>query len=461
MYLTAPLRWLFRSRRRLLTAAAILLAMIEASVVWWTIQLMGLPDIGEPFDVETFRSLSIPDDRNAFVLYRRAMDRFVSMKLSPDWSDEGALFALPLSSGTLVSLPSGGSPEVKIDLLAPWSKSDARVRRWAEQNREALALYRRGTERPDALEPVPLFGPEYNKVMQALRGFHLLALLEVSRLEEQGEMAGAWAWYRSALRATHHMSLRSLEFRRFIADRWRGELNGRLTSWSANPRTTAAMVRQALDDAIACGALVPSDSYTLMAEYPYVERTLDSPWNPGRQVPGNGSYALFGSPEYQLTPEQLQAVYDLWRSWRREPERSRRVIRLAVANWLAYYDLAPDRRPPADPKVTGSVDFYSFGPEAPAKARALSPESLDRWLESSVDARESLKQCDLRGIRTKERASHRALIVLLASQLYRRDHGSDPPSDEALVGPYLKELPDDGLGEAPPVRGPTGQESSR
>jgi hypothetical protein len=37
------------------------------------------------------------------------------------------------------------------------------------------------------------------------------------------------------------------------------------------------------------------------------------------------------------------------------------------------------------------------------------------------------------------------LVILLAGQLYRRDHGTDPPSDEALVGQYLKELPDDGL----------------
>jgi len=49
---------------------------------------------------------------------------------------------------------------------------------------------------------------------------------------------------------------------------------------------------------------------------------------------------------------------------------------------------------------------------------------------------------------TNERAGHRALVILLARQLYRRDHGADPPSDEALVGPYLKELPDDGSGDA-------------
>ena len=36
---------------------------------------VGLPDIGDPFDVEAFRSITIPDDRNAFVLYRQAADR--------------------------------------------------------------------------------------------------------------------------------------------------------------------------------------------------------------------------------------------------------------------------------------------------------------------------------------------------------------------------------------------------
>src|SRR6185312_8835556 len=67
MFLTAPLRWLFRSRRRVLTASGVLLAMIAAPPVWWFVQLTGLPDIGTPFDVEAFRSLSIPEDRNAFV----------------------------------------------------------------------------------------------------------------------------------------------------------------------------------------------------------------------------------------------------------------------------------------------------------------------------------------------------------------------------------------------------------
>ncbi len=50
-YLAAPFRWFFRSRRRVLTVAVVLLAMIAVPPLWWSLQLVGLPDIGEPFDV--------------------------------------------------------------------------------------------------------------------------------------------------------------------------------------------------------------------------------------------------------------------------------------------------------------------------------------------------------------------------------------------------------------------------
>jgi hypothetical protein len=45
---------------------------------------------------------------------------------------------------------------------------------------------------------------------------------------------------------------------------------------------------------------------------------------------------------------------------------------------------------------------------------------------------------------------------MLAEEIYRRERGSLPPSDDALVGTYLKSLPDDGSadlndGDAPIV----------
>ena len=57
----------------------------------------------------------------------------------------------------------------------------------------------------------------------------------------------------------------------------------------------------------------------------------------------------------------------------------------------------------------------------------------------------------------QERSNHRALLILLGQQLYHRDFGTDPPTPEVLVGPYLKSLPaellEDGRDETIPLSG--------
>jgi hypothetical protein len=46
------------------------------------------------------------------------------------------------------------------------------------------------------------------------------------------------------------------------------------------------------------------------------------------------------------------------------------------------------------------------------------------------------------GVQALEWANHGELLMLLATELYRRDHGTGPPAPEALVGPYLARLPE-------------------
>ncbi len=119
------------------------------------------------------------------------------------------------------------------------------------------------------------------------------------------------------------------------------------------------------------------------------------------------------------------------------------MIRLLTANWLAYLDLPPGNRPMRDPKVV-EFDVYLLGPQSPAKARALSLESLDRWYDSAHDAQQVLGDLDSTSVQTLERANHAAILLLLATELYRRDHhGANPPAPEALVGSYLERLPDE------------------
>ena len=348
-YAVMPFRWVFRSRRLRAIAAAVLAAMVIAPPLWWSIQLLGLPDIGDPFDVAEFRSFRVPDDRNAFVLYREAADWFRGWDKSPDSEEERA------------------DPRVR------WSKAAPIIRRWLGDNQKAMDLYRRGAERPDAMPPADLPDVTHNQMRFQLAWFQALALLEASRLEdEQGDLAAAWIWYRTALRASYHVGRYGTTDSRRAASHWRAQLGQRLKSWAADRRTTPELLRRALDDVLACEVLAPSESYTLKALYLELLEVLEGPHSPGRGgVLSRLKGSNIGWVRYLVDEDWLPTIADAWLSWRREPERSRRVLRLVIANWLAYEELPPDRRPQPALDVTGPLDLYALSPEAPPGARPV------------------------------------------------------------------------------------------
>jgi len=59
-------------RRPLASAAGAGVLVVAGVWAWWSTQLWGLPDIGDPFDVAAFESVRVPEDRNAFVEYSEA-----------------------------------------------------------------------------------------------------------------------------------------------------------------------------------------------------------------------------------------------------------------------------------------------------------------------------------------------------------------------------------------------------
>ncbi len=189
-----------------------------------------------------------------------------------------------------------------------------------------------------------------------------------------------------------------------------------------------------------------------------MRRAIEGSDSPGRQLLIARLTAALSTQSFQPDTDHVRALADAWRFWRREPERSRRVMRLAIANRLAYLDLPPDRRPDPDPGVSGLVRAVSRRARVAARRTRPLARGAGPMAEHGADAREmvSIWDTSFRTLRLRERANHRALVVFLASELYRRDHKTDPPSDEALVGPYLKELPDDGLGDAGPRHSRTG-----
>src|SRR5262249_480385 len=169
---------------------------------------------------------------------------------------------------------------------------------------------------------------------------------------------------------------------------------------------------------------------------------------PPEQIEEEWTYRL---GEMQLPIDLSRDLYQVKRGLAREPERSRRVIRLLFANWLAHVGRPGQRKPPARarfplPNRTGDVLLDRVSRDAPAGARALSPQEVASWLVTTNDAKLAFRYGFMAwpNVRRREQRSHRELLVLLAGEIYRRERGARPPSDEALVGTYLKSLPDDG-----------------
>ena len=158
-----------------------------------------------------------------------------------------------------------------------------------------------------------------------------------------------------------------------------------------------------------------------------------------------------------LSPEMVGQLEAARRFLLREPERSRRVLRLLCANYLAQVEtVGRQPRKQAVLTVLTCVPLYPVGPEAPAGARALLPQDLAGWLVAAVDARRRLlwgyeewmppvRPRDGRTV--ADRKAYRDLVIMLATEIYRRERGAPPPTEDALVGTYLQSLPDDGSAE--------------
>jgi hypothetical protein len=438
---------LLRNRlRQLLRVVVVLAACVAvaatALAIWWFNSLNGLPDIGDPFDVAAFRAFGLPDEQNAFTYLRRA-----SEKLTP-----------------IVGMVGGNGADPG-DLKFSWSIANPTLREWADENREAFGLFQQGAEQADAAN---LAGdPKDNRFING--SLITLAALEASRREEGGDTAGAWDCHRAVLRTISHLRRRGSTRQREIARGASRLLQRRLTDWATGPRTTISQLRRALEVVL---ENEPKPEWDLFAvKYGYLELmgALERP------VPLSALQAIEGEWTFRLgdlslSPEMVGQLEAARRFLLREPERSRRVLRLLCANYLAHAETRG--RQPRKPAVFAALSYltstnpiskgkcfipvYPVGPEAPAGARALPPEGVAGWLVAALDARlrlmrgydEWLPPVRPRDRRTfADRRAYRDLVIMLATEIFRRERGAPPPTEDALVGTYLQRLPDDGSAE--------------
>jgi hypothetical protein len=365
-------------------------------------------------------------------------------------------------------MPSLPAAARQIGLTKGWPQIDPQLRAWLEANRDSLALYRQGVELRDGIVNPGIERGDDSGYLLDFGPFHWLAKLEGARLEDQGDMEGAWGWYRTILRFRVLVMRRGSVLQRYIVDRQCENLASQIESWSANRKTAAPMLRRALDDVLACEPKPEWDAYSLKTDYLYMMADLNRP--DGSFQYGNGAELDYRFADMKLPPEFAKSLNAARRFMINDPELSRRVLRLTFANWLARaQDSDPRHRSPSVvasfklATLNSAVPLFTTGPDAPESARRMAPDDLARRLLTTRDAQWALFRWPWWSNRLSEKRAHARLVMLLAEELYRRERGAPPPSDAALVGTYLSRLPDDGSddladGQAQRVEQATGLE---
>lgn len=255
--------------------------------------------------------------------------------------------------------------------------------------------------------------------LQWIRRYARLALLEGSRLEQSGDLAGAWRMYRATLRASRHAARHGGTNQRLMGYGILEQSRPRIEAWIDGPGMTHELLHRAIGDVDACRAMTSPASEMVRAEYFSARDAVNATdlwWKLSDTRPYSNVYWYnqFGGGRWA------------YRFLRREPERSARVLRLIAAGYLAQCD-----RP--------------LGARTPPSVRAISPVALESWSRDSIVMDLSPFSPHIQNYLDADAGMFDELILKLAERAFAIERGRPPRRYGELLGPYLKTLPD-GIG---------------
>ncbi|MFN0050760.1 MAG: hypothetical protein ACKV0T_01125, partial [Planctomycetales bacterium] len=345
-------------------------------------------------------------ERNAYTLYRQAKDALRPPK-DPLWRQWF------LGRGAVNELD-----EASLEYL--------------ESNREALELFREGSERPDAWWPGLNEQPPIASPMdyQDWYCFTTLAAVEALRLEQGDSPAQAWPWYRCMLQASRHCFRHSSLSELGIGAVIHGHAVTGITRWSNETAVDSATLRMALEETATIYEGGSPLSEILRAEFLAQWETLSDPvgvWIRTRNLStGWTQTAIMGGVERRI----LQFLFYAWG----EPEVGRRTLEHLWGNLLSQCDLPPELR------VVSSATNKEILYETPADPQTgrLAPAEIERLLFASPLAGRMPRPQQLLQVRDQEEMTQQSLRLHLATVLFRRERGREPKSSEELRDGYLE-----------------------
>lgn len=360
-----------------LTIVVFGIVIFSSIFVYRRSQLAGLPDIGDPFDVEVFGNLTLSNDENAFTDYRHAY----------------AMFRPP--------------PRYAADNIAKvfengWNSAPDDIRRWLDDSRPILETWKRGTEKNDALflKPNQIYYFQYPDSLPTNAIFKWLPLLEACRLESEEELNGAWIVYRAALRGSRHWGKWGGMMERSHGIGIFRTVTPRIANWASNDGIDSSLLEESLSEVISIYRMTASDAVEVKCEYIRLQAIYRH------------------SVSETIFPINLQCFL------KHEPELSLRILKHIASKRLG--DIK-------NQEETISSQNNASRPESTDSPAALSSGALSQFIASSILAQRVCLDPRPSNATAYEEALQRALEVVLAAQLYRRRHGHLPESIEQIT----------------------------
>src|SRR5262249_3098253 len=137
------------------------------------------------------------------------------------------------------------------------------------------------------------------------------------------------------LRMITHMRRRGNKYQRYWAKRANRWLQRRLADWAADPRTTIPQLHTALEEVLRNEPNPDWDRLAIKSGYLELMREIEQPMPLRIQQETEGEWT-FGLGDMALSPTMIAYLESARRFLSREPERSRRVLRLLCAHYLAH-----------------------------------------------------------------------------------------------------------------------------
>ncbi len=373
----------------------LILALFSAPLVYRSIRLAKVPPADEPFDTKSVLEFVVPDADNAFVEYRVASTLHVDYVAAPGDSNP----------------PRG--------LFEDWEHATTSERKWLDANRPFMALWRKGTAKPDAqyFRASEVTAETLIPAVQKSREFSRLVRLESSRLLVERKTEEAWDWLRASFRMSRQLGRHGPIIERLTGIGVHAQTAEGMVQWANDPQVTANLLRRAMRELSDDQKRTPPLSACLQTEYLSVMAT----WRSLTFGPANATLN-------RLTGES---------------ELNERIFRHVFANWLSQADLPRNQRTKTLPGL------FVFEP-APANVKTQpSANEVSGYVHESVMA--ALLVPSGQGTFTatdREAARDTVLLTVLALELFAREHGHYPEKLDELVPDFLPAVPEDN--HAPP-----------